>query len=63
MQIDLHLLMLLSTFATNKFGCRLQSLTMFFVMRQHYFIIALPTHRVFADSGSDGSPDPADVNA
>ena len=25
--------------------------------------IALPTHRVFADSGSDGSPAPADVNA
>ena len=28
-----------------------------------FLYIALPTHRVFADSGSDGSPDPADVNA
>ena len=63
MQIDLHLLMLVSTFATNKFGSRLESLTMFFVMRHKLYSLNLPTHRVFADSGSDGSPDPADVNA
>ena len=28
-----------------------------------FLYVALPTHRVFVDAGSDGSPDPADVNA